>query len=114
MNEALRALAAHVEALNAGAAGGGFDAMVAGLSNGCVMTFIGVPVGPFEGRAAIAKAYGANPPDDAIVVLDAAFAPACVTATYAWSKAPDRPAGRLLLELEGTLISAVTIDYWTN
>lgn len=88
--------------------------MVAGLADVCVMTFIGVPVGPFEGRTAIADAYAANPPDDAIVVLDATFAPGTVAATYAWSQAPDRPAGRLVLELGGKLISAVTVDYWTD
>ncbi len=114
MNEALRALGAHVEAMNAGVAGKGFDAMAAGLTDGRVMTFIGVPVGPFEGRAAIAGSYAATPPDDAIVVLDATFAPGNVTATYAWSKAPDLRAGRLILELDGTLISAVTVDYWTD
>jgi steroid delta-isomerase len=114
LNAALVALAAHVEAFNAGVAGDGFDAMLASLTDGCVITFIGVPVGPFKGRAAIAESYAANPPDDEIVVLDAKFAPGQVTATYAWTHAPDRPAGRLTLELDGELISAITVDYWTD
>jgi hypothetical protein len=35
-------------------------------------------------------------------------------ATYAWAAAPQRPAGRMLLDLDGELISALTIEYWSD
>jgi len=33
-----------------------------------MMRFVGVPAGPYVGRAAIAAGYGANPPDDTLTV----------------------------------------------
>ncbi|HEX7133769.1 MAG TPA: nuclear transport factor 2 family protein, partial [Iamia sp.] len=36
-----------------------------------VVEFVGPPVGPFEGREAIAAAYAAMPPDDTISMVTA-------------------------------------------
>jgi hypothetical protein len=109
-----QALADHVEALNSGVAGNGFDRLAAGLTDGCVMRFDGIPVGPFEGRQAVLEAYRTNPPDDGIVVLAAEYDERRAVATYAWAAKPQRPAGRMLLDLDGGLISALTIEYWSD
>ena len=62
------------------------------------LEFVGIPVGPFRGRAAIAEAYRAQPPDDEIVLLDGG-------PRYAWSRDPERPAGELHLEeREGAIV----------
>jgi hypothetical protein len=109
-----RVLARHVEALNSGVAGNGFDRLGDGLTDTCTMRFEGIPVGPFEGRDAVVEAYRTSPPDDGIVVLEAEYGERQVVATYAWAAAPQRPAGRMLLDLDGELISALTIEYWSD
>lgn len=109
----LQVLARHVAAVNASVTGWGIYKLTADLAPDCIMQFEGIPVGPFKGREAIADAYRANPPDDTIVVLDATFKPGRVEATYAWSQKPEQPAGRLLLDLDGELITNWTVDYWT-
>lgn len=107
-------LTRHVAAINAGVEGEGFEALGAGLTEGCSMVFDGIAVGPFHGRDAIVEAYRTNPPDDRIIVLEATYPADRVEATYAWGVAPQRPAGRILLDLEGDLISSITIDYWPD
>ncbi|MEU4396315.1 hypothetical protein [Kribbella sp. NPDC023855] len=102
----------HIAAVNAVAAGGDAEQLAGGLTADCTMTFVGIPVGPFEGREAVVAAYRANPPDDQVVVLDSSFGEGRIEATYAWSAEPDRPAGRVLLELDGDLVKAWTVDYW--
>ncbi|WP_433006289.1 hypothetical protein [Kribbella sp. CA-294648] len=111
MNEQ-RILDSHIAAVNAVAAGGDAEQLAAGLTPDCTMTFMGIPVGPFEGRDAVVAAYRANPPDDQVVVLDSKLGEGRVEATYAWLADPGRPAGRVLLELEGDLVKTWTVDYW--
>ncbi len=47
---------------------GDFDAFVATFTEDAVMTFDGVPVGPFKGRDKIAAAYAGQPPTDTMSV----------------------------------------------
>jgi steroid Delta-isomerase len=47
---------------------GDWTAFAAGFAFGAWMEFVNVPTGPFVGRAAIAAAYRANPPDDTVEV----------------------------------------------
>jgi steroid Delta-isomerase len=107
-------LARHIAALNAGVEGHDFEPMGDGLTEDCSMRFEGIPVGPYAGRAAIVAAYRTNPPDDRFVLLEQRVEPARVEATYAWSRKPHQPAGRILLDLEGELISAITVQYWSD
>ncbi len=55
-------LRAHVDAFNRGARSGDFSEMTEGFTDDAEMTFQGVPVGPFVGRDAIARAYRDQPP----------------------------------------------------
>jgi steroid Delta-isomerase len=73
------------------------------------LDFVGIPVGPFRGRAAIAEAYSAQPPDDEIVVLEDRGD----SAVYAWSRDPERPAGELHLEERDGAIVRLRILYET-
>ena len=59
-----------------------------------MLEFVGIPVGPFVGKEAIAAAYRTQPPDDELVVLEPLGECAVV---YAWSREPARPAGELHL-----------------
>lgn len=58
----------HVAAFNTAVRTGGWDAFAARFADDAVLAFVGPPVGPFAGRAAIAAAYAAQPPDDTIAI----------------------------------------------
>lgn len=78
--------------------------MVAAFSQDAELVFEGIPVGPFVGRDAIAKAYRAQPPDDEIVLLDG-------DGTYAWAGQPEVPAGQLFLTERDGEIARLVIRY---
>ncbi len=59
----------HVEAFNEAVDSGDWDAFAERFASDARMEFVGVPAGPFEGRAAIAAAYRASPPTETMVVL---------------------------------------------
>jgi steroid Delta-isomerase len=59
---------AHVAAFDAAVASGDWGAFAARFADDAVLAFVGPPVGPFEGREAIAAAYAAQPPDDTISI----------------------------------------------
>jgi steroid delta-isomerase len=56
----------HVRLFNAAVDSGVWDAFVARFADDAVLEFVGPPVGPFVGRAAIYEAYTQSPPDDTI------------------------------------------------
>ena len=80
-----------VEAFNEGVRTGDWAALVELFTDDGELEFVGLPVGPFRGRAAIAEAYRTRPPDDEIVLLGGG-------PLYAWSREPERAAGELHLE----------------
>ena len=65
MTEAVRE---HESLFNDAVRAGDFDAFIATFAEDAVMTFDGVPVGPFKGRADIAAAYAAQPPSDTMTI----------------------------------------------
>ena len=73
------------------------------LTEDCELEFVGIPVGPFRGRDAIAAAYRAQPPDDEFVLLDGR--------RYAWAREPGRPAGELHLEYRDGKVSRIRVLY---
>lgn len=60
---------AHVTAFGEAVATGRWAAFAERFAVDAEMEFVGVPVGPFSGRAAIAAAYEADPPREALEVL---------------------------------------------
>jgi steroid Delta-isomerase len=58
----------HASAFNAAVRSGDFDPFVATFTDDAVMRFVGVPAGPFVGRAAIAEAYATQPPTDTLTL----------------------------------------------
>jgi steroid delta-isomerase len=60
---------AHVAAFNRAVENGAWECVVERFADDGVLEFVGPPVGPFEGREAIAQAYAASPPDDAIELV---------------------------------------------
>ena len=70
-----------------------------------------MPVGPFEGRDAIAAAYRDQPPDDEIEILDAKERDDEVIARYAWAAETDREAGELRLRCAGERIVELVVTF---
>jgi hypothetical protein len=107
------ALEAHVERFNACVRNGSFEALAASFVPDGVMSFEGVPVGPFHGRAAIGDAYRERPPDDTLSLMgpirhDGSWS----WAGYAWDRRPTVRAGEIRLRAtdEGIAELVVTFD----
>jgi hypothetical protein len=98
----------HVARFNEGVRTGDWSSMLAHLSDDAEMEFVGVPVGPFHGRDAIAEAYRRQPPDDELVVLEDR---GDGTARYAWAKTPDRAAGDLRLTVGDGRITRLVVTF---
>jgi hypothetical protein len=82
---------------------GDWSGLLGLLADDAELEFVGIPVGPFSGRAAIEAAYETQPPDDEIVLLDGDL--------YAWAKEPTLPAGELLLEERDGRITRICVRY---
>ena len=95
--------AVYVKRFNIGVRTGDWSSMLALLSEHAELEFVGIPVGPFHGRDAIAEAYRAQPPDDELVLLDGD--------RYAWAREPERPAGELHLEYRDSEIVRIRVLY---
>jgi steroid Delta-isomerase len=76
------------------------------------LAFEGVPVGPFRGKEAIARAYEEQPPDDEIVILRTRESgDDLITADYAWLADPKGRAGSIILRLNGGLIDRLVVTF---
>jgi steroid Delta-isomerase len=107
----LELLSEHVERFNAGVGSGDFGRMLELFTDDAVLEFRGVPVGPFHGRDAIGEAYRAQPPDDEVVVLEAAEEGDEVRARYAWSRDEGRAAGDMIVRRDGHRISRLVVTF---
>jgi ketosteroid isomerase-like protein len=101
----------HVQRFNAGVRSGDFAPMLENFTDDATMAFEGVPVGPFEGRDAIAQAYRAQPPDDELDVLDIRREGDTLIAGYAWRRAPNVRAGALRLTVDGDRIAKLVVTF---
>src|SRR5437868_4220627 len=73
----------YVARFNEGVRTGDWSRLLELVTDDCELEFVGIPVGPFHGRDAIAAAYREQPPDDEIVLLDGG-------PRYAWAGEPAR------------------------
>jgi steroid delta-isomerase len=104
-------LHAHVESFNTGVRTGDWSSFLEGLHEHAEMEFRGIPVGPFQGRAAIAEAYRTQPPDDELRVLEERERDGRIEARYAWLAEPDVAAGELLLTPERGRIRELVVTF---
>ena len=98
----------HVAGFNEGVRTGNWSAMLEQLAGDAVLEFVGIPVGPFAGKEAIAEAYRTQPPDDELVVLERLGGDAVV---YAWSRDPARAAGELHLTVADGRVQRIRVLY---
>ncbi|MFN8540314.1 MAG: hypothetical protein U0232_22915 [Thermomicrobiales bacterium] len=61
MTEGHQLLERHIALFNQGVRTGDFGPMLAPFAPDATLTFVGIPVGPFHGKAAIAAAYATHP-----------------------------------------------------
>jgi steroid Delta-isomerase len=93
----------YIARFNDGVRTGDWSPMLELLSDDVELQFVGIPIGPFRGRDAVATAYPTQPPDDELVLLDGD--------RYAWAKEPERPAGELHLEERDGRITRIRVLY---
>ena len=99
-------LRAYVERHNEGVRAGEFFRLAGLLADYAAMRFHGVAAGPFVGAAAIVKGFAENPPDDELLILEQRE----VEATYAWSREPERVAGRIRITVARGRIAAIDVE----
>jgi steroid Delta-isomerase len=98
----------HVDRFNRAVRSGRWDEMTSYFTEDAELRFEGVPVGPFAGREAIARAYREQPPDDEILIVDTGRVGDETVAGYAWAAEPDRRAGEMrLVERDGRIARLV-------
>jgi len=94
---------------NQGVRSGDWEPLAECFAEDAALEFDGAPVGPFEGRDAIAAAYRERPPDDEVRILDAKEQGETVFARYSWSLSPERQAGTLRLTRRGDAIHRLVV-----
>jgi RimJ/RimL family protein N-acetyltransferase len=75
------------------------------------LAFEGVPVGPFDGRKAIAAAYDARPPDDEVVIFRTEESGEEIVARYGWLREPGKQAGKMLMTPRGGKIEKLIVTF---
>jgi steroid Delta-isomerase len=105
------AVHAHVELFNDAVRAGDFEAFAASFGEDAVMSFDGVPVGPFRGRHKIATAYQAQPPTDTMSVWSVEEVDAeTAFARFDWDNGG---AGSMQLRWRDGELVSLTISYET-
>jgi steroid delta-isomerase len=103
-------LRAHVESFNDAVRSGDFSEMVERFAPDAELSFEGVPVGPFSGKAAIVQAYEQQPPDDTIDLLGSEGHDP-VVGRYSWSRDEGAQSGRMLLYERDGLIERLVVTF---
>jgi steroid delta-isomerase len=76
----------HLGAFNEAVRSAEWDRFAERFAPDARMDFVAAPVGPFEGRDAIAAAYRANPPEDTLTALDIESDGAVDVVRFTWAR----------------------------
>ena len=101
----------HVRLFNDGVRTGDFGPMLEHFADDAELVFVGVPVGPFEGKDAIAAAYAEQPPDDEIDVRAVRTEASELVCDYGWRRDAGTRAGELRLTVDGDTIRRLVITF---
>jgi hypothetical protein len=102
----------HVERFNAGVRSGDFGPFSELFADDATFEFVGVPVGPFHGRRAIAAAYQEMPPDDQIELIGSPEEDGNeLRARYAWLRDEGRDAGDMIVTRDGDRIAKLVVTF---
>jgi steroid Delta-isomerase len=100
--------AKHVAAFNDSVRSGDWTAFADRFTADATMRFVGVPVGPFTGREAIAAGYAAQPPSDTLTVTRSV---SCGDVDELWFTWDDGGPGQMILRWRDGLIAALTVSF---
>jgi len=100
-------VARHVERFNAAVRSGQWSDLVAAFTDDAVLTFVGVPAGPYRGRDQIAAGYDAQPPDDTLTVREARTDGDVDTVAFDWDAGG---GGTMRLRWQGDALAELTVD----
>jgi steroid Delta-isomerase len=98
----------HLDRFNAAVVSGDWSALLATLAPDAVMTFPGLPMGPFAGRDRIAEAYVTQPPDDTMRIVAVRTDGGTDVISFAWTRGG---TGTLTVDWSGAGITALRIDF---
>lgn len=99
---------AHIDRFNAAQRSGDWAGFVAGFTADAVMSFVGVPAGPFVGRAAIEAAYRAQPPTDTMRATSVASDGDTDVVRFAWTGGG---TGTMTLRWRGDVVAALEVAF---
>jgi hypothetical protein len=100
--------ARHVAAFNDSVRSGDWAAFADRFTSDATMRFIGVPVGPFTGREAIAAGYATQPPSDTLTVTRAVASGDIDRLWFAWDSGG---TGEMTLHWRDGLIAELTVAF---
>ena len=82
------------------------------FADDAALEFVGVPAGPFEGRAAIAAAYAAQPPTDTLTVLAVHVEDdGTVVEPFSWSADAGARSGEMRVVVAGEQIRRLVVSF---
>ena len=99
----------HVAAFNDCVRSGGWADFAGRFTPDATMRFVGVPVGPFTGREAIAAGYESQPPSDTLTVTRGVSSGDVDELQFAWDTSDD--TGTMILRWSGPLIAELTVSF---
>ena len=100
--------ARHVAAFNDCVRSGDWAAFAGRFAPDATMRFAGVPVGPFNGREAIAAGYAAQPPSDTLTVTRAVASGDIDRLWFAWDSGG---TGEMTVHWRDGLIAELTVTF---
>jgi hypothetical protein len=101
-------IAQHAAAFNAAVQSGNWRSFADRFTVDATMRFVGVPAGPFVGRAAIAHAYAEQPPTDTLTISNVDSTATVDTAFFAWSAGG---GGVMRLTWQGRLVAGLDVIF---
>ena len=102
----------HVETFNEAVRSGDYEPLVALFAPDATLEFAGVPIGPFQGRDAIAAAYDAQPPTDTMTILETHVeADGTVVEEFSWSADDGARSGEMRLGVDGEQIRRLVVAF---
>jgi steroid delta-isomerase len=103
------AVRAHVERFNDAVRTGDWSVFTATFAVDATMVVVGVPVGPFLGRTAIAGAYRRQPPTDTITVISIEeTGPHAALIRFRWDTGD---AGTMTVSFAGGEVETLTVEF---
>jgi hypothetical protein len=100
----------YVSLHNRGVRGAELDALASLFADDAVLAFVGIPAGPFHGRAEIRRAFEAQPPTDELVIGEVEGSESEAAASYAWRSSPSVREGTIRLRAAGGRIATLRVE----